>query len=89
MEADACKVCMGDHNRELHQAVLRIHSWLRSRLLLVLTPIKRSKPRSEVHGLLNVRTLTLATHARRRRRASRRGGMGGMGNRQFAAEPRR
>ena len=57
MEADACKVCMGDHNRELHQAVLRIHSWLRSRLLLVLTPIKRSQPLSTVHGLLNVRTL--------------------------------
>ena len=71
-----CRVCSGDHDPELHSAVLSIRAWLRSRLLLVLTPIKKSKPRSTVHGLLNVRTMTLPTHARRRRRASRKGGMG-------------
>ena len=73
---DECRVCSGDHDPELHSAVLSIRRWLRERLMLVLTPIKSSKPRSTVHGLLNVRTLTLPTHARRRARPDRMGGMG-------------
>lgn len=72
---DECRVCSGAHDPELHRAIVSVRTWLRSRLLLVLTPIKKSKPRSTDHGLLNVRTMTLPTHARRRRRASRKGGM--------------
>jgi hypothetical protein len=75
IETDECRVCSGGHDPELHGAVLGLRAWLRDRLVLAMRPIKKSKPRSTIHGGLNPNALTLATHAERRR-ASRKGGFG-------------
>ena len=78
----ACRICSGAHEPELRSAVLRIRQLLSQRLMLTLTSIAKSKPRSVVHGGLNIRDLTLSTESERRL-ASRKDGFG---NRRKQAE---
>ena len=44
-----CRICLGRHDPEIHQATLAVHEWLRSRLLRPAfeapRPSKRTKPK--------------------------------------------
>jgi hypothetical protein len=42
-----CRVCLIEHNAEVHAATLRIHSSLRARLARVLGPVPEIEPTSQ------------------------------------------
>jgi hypothetical protein len=42
-----CRICLGEHNAEIHHATLAIHGWLRARLRRVLGPPPVVAPKSQ------------------------------------------
>jgi hypothetical protein len=38
MHIKNCRVCMGPHDEEIHQATLRIHTWLRREITINIVP---------------------------------------------------
>ena len=74
---DDCRLCGVQHDDQVHAAVLRIHSWLRTRMSLVMTPTSTTKKRDVMPGLPGVCDLKLPPQ--QRARASRLGGRGQRG----------
>ena len=71
-----CRVCLIEHDDEIHAATLSVHQWLRQRLRRVLEPAPPSRQRKDVlPGLPGITTLSLSS-AEQRTRASRLGGLG-------------
>jgi hypothetical protein len=52
-----CRICLIDHDAAIHAASLRVHSWLRARLQLVLRPAPKPevwKPRAQVRNEIHL-----------------------------------
>ena len=42
-----CRICLCEHNPEIHRATLRVRSWLRRQLRKVLDPVKAGPPKPQ------------------------------------------
>jgi hypothetical protein len=63
----SCKVCLGEHDRAIHDATLRVHSWLKQRMALVVNPVALPPPqRKSYAGIAAVRQLLNPTTRRKR-----------------------
>ena len=63
----ACKTCGTDHNADLHEAVLRVRSWLRRRMELVMNPVALPPPQRRSFAGINAVRQLLNPMTRRKR----------------------